>query len=112
MAVNPPIPTPRSDEIPHSEQPVPPRRASVREYELDGEAVLYDLQTQGLHLLNQTAWSVWQRFDGQSTANALTEELVRTFRVDSPTAHDHVEQLVARFTQAGLLREDDVDQHI
>jgi len=83
-----------------------PRRADLPEYEFDGEAVVFDRRTQGLHWLNETALSVLRKCDGRSTIPELAEELAREYRVSDETAVDHVEQLVVLFAHANLLAEE------
>ncbi len=83
---------------------VPPaRRSEVVERELDGEAVLFDPRTGDTYQLNRTALAVWRRCDGVTETREIAAEQCENFEVDFETALDHVEQLVALFTESGLL---------
>ena len=56
--------------------------AWVTAVELDGESVLYDETSGGLHLLDAVATIVWTRFDGTATLDDLAAELSETFATD------------------------------
>jgi len=58
---------------PHS---LPRKREGLQCYEVDGEAVLYDLAHHAVHYLNDSAYWVWQNCDGQITAGKLVSKLV------------------------------------
>src|SRR2546423_13549642 len=46
--------------------------------ELPGEVLIYDLERDRAHCLNQTAAFVWQRCDGRKTAIDITRDLSST----------------------------------
>jgi len=56
--------------------------AWVTTVELDGESVLYDETTGGLHLLDALATVVWDRLDGTATLDELAVDLGQTFAAD------------------------------
>jgi hypothetical protein len=56
--------------------------AWVTAVELDGETVLYDETSGGLHLLDAVATVVWSRLDGTATLDDLAADLSRTFGTD------------------------------
>ena len=56
--------------------------AWVTAVELDGESVLYDETSGGLHLLDAVATVVWSRLDGSATLDDLAADLSRTFGTD------------------------------
>jgi hypothetical protein len=82
---------------------VPRRCEDVVENELDGEAMLWDHRTGKTHRLNQTAFAVWQRCDGQTTTREMAEHLSSTYEVDFDTVLDDVEQLVLLLADSNLL---------
>jgi hypothetical protein len=81
----------------------------VQACELDGEAVLFNPQTQTMHMLNATAWAVWRRCDGRTTIGELAASLAGEYALDPETARDHVEQLVTCFGEARLFVEENSD---
>ena len=81
----------------------PPRRTDVREYRLDGEAILVDPTTSRTYLLNQTAFAVWRRCDGRATTWQIAQEQTNTCQVKFEVAFDHVEQVVTWFAASQLL---------
>lgn len=85
----------------------PLRRNDVRDYQIDGEAVLFDPKTHKILLLNQTALAVFRRCDGQTTMRQVAESLTYSFNVTFDSALDHVEQLVTLFADSSLLDVED-----
>jgi len=81
----------------------PPRRNDLAVEILDEEAILYDPATGQTHRLSQNALDVWQQCDGNRTTKALAQRQTEICDIDFETALDHVEQLVALFSEAGLL---------
>ena len=81
----------------------PSARLSVASVELDGESVLLDEETGHTHLLNPTATVVWQSFDGQTTINALVDDLAEAFGIDRAVVYEDVLNLVRQLGQQGLL---------
>lgn len=81
----------------------PARRDDLVESELDGEGILYDESTSQTHRLNQTALAVWRLCDGQRTTHEIAEEMTAAYEVEFDRALDHVEQILIRLAEAGLL---------
>lgn len=84
-----------------------PRRdgGRVATARFDDEAVLYDVETTGLHLLNGTAALVWERCDGTRSVGRIAEELADLHGTDPPTVRSGVLAIVSELTSAGLLTE-------
>ena len=91
----------------HAEIPIPLRRDDLRDYQIDGEAVLFDPKTHKILLLNQTALAVFRRCDGQTTIREAAESLSKIYHVAFDTALDHVEQVVGLFAASSLLDAED-----
>jgi hypothetical protein len=81
----------------------PSSLAHYVERELDGQAILCGPDTGNTYYLNETALAVWRRCDGVTETRKIAAEQCENFEVDFETALDHVEQLVALFTESGLL---------
>jgi len=87
----------------NAESSIPARRKEVRDYQIDGEAVLFDPKTRKMYLLNQTALTVFRRCDGLTTMRQVAESLTNTYHVAMDSALDHVEHLVGVFAASSLL---------
>ncbi len=84
----------------------PCRRADLVEDDLDGEAILSDPRTGGIHRLNETALAVWRRCDGRTATTQIARHLTRRYDVGFEVALDHVEQLLVLFAETGLVEVD------
>jgi hypothetical protein len=82
---------------------VPRPAEAITSVELDGEVVLYDDRTLGLHLLNDTAASAWLLADGSRTVDAIVDQLSAAYGVDVDAIHDQVVGLVRELGSQGLL---------
>ncbi len=57
----------------------PRQRSGIRAYEIDGEAVLYDLARDTVHYLNRTAWLIWRLCDGGAREEDISQKVAVTF---------------------------------
>ena len=82
----------------------PIRREEIMERQVGKEQMLYDVVGRVVHVLNETAYFIWKRCDGQHTI----EEIVKEACAESSTAEDvirqDVEECMALFRQKGLLQ--------
>jgi len=86
-----------------SNSALPLRRADVEWIELDGEAVVHDPRTGGLHRLNVSAAAVWAACDGSSTVDEIVGAMRDSFAGrDDAIAHD-VHEALRRLRREGLL---------
>ena len=79
------------------------RRNDLNVSELDNEGLLFDESTGRTHRLNQTALDVWRLCDGRRSTREIAQELTNIYDVDFDRALDHVEQILVRLGEAGLL---------
>lgn len=86
----------------------PQVRSDLTIVELDGEAVIYDDDAGELHHLNGTATLVFSLLDGTATIAQLVQELAEVYGVPSHEISPQVEDIVARFGEAGLFKSDEV----
>jgi hypothetical protein len=86
-----------------SHAPRPRRRDGLTVHEVDGELLLFDLESAETHRLNETAYFVWEQCDGSTEPRQIAEALVETYEVQLSTATDHVEQILADFRHHGLV---------
>ncbi len=82
--------------------PPPPCRDVIEE-ELDEEVVLYDPRNGATYRLNQTAFTVWRKCNGQLSTREIARQMTQIYEVEFETVLDHVEQVVALFGQSMLL---------
>lgn len=88
----------------HEEGEIRPRkRANIRSYTIDGEAVLYHERNEATFHLNQTAFVLWDACDGHRTLGDLAGILRESYDVDVVTAKDDVDQIVAYLAGAELV---------
>jgi hypothetical protein len=81
------------------------RRPDVLEYPIDDEALLYDPTFHALYHLNETAFFVWRRCDGQSSAD-LASALIRAYDVKHDAAIEHVNNMIGLLQVGGLFAEE------
>lgn len=74
--------------------------------ELDGEAVLLNLQSGIYFGLDTIGTHVWQAIDRQAPLQAIVAALVAAYDVDRETAERDVRRLVAQLVDRGLLTSD------
>ncbi|HNQ24674.1 MAG TPA: HPr-rel-A system PqqD family peptide chaperone [Phycisphaerae bacterium] len=85
----------------------PRRRTDVRVQELDGEALVYDATTADTHLLNATAYAIWQVCDGRRDTGAIATHLSATYDVSAEDAGEHVRRILEEFDERCLLESPD-----
>lgn len=78
--------------------------------EIAGEVFLVPIRgkladLQELFVLDPVGEWVWQRLDGSSTLESLTEELVATFEVEPPVAALDLQGFLRELAEAGLLEQ-------
>ena len=84
----------------------PKTRSDLTIVELDGEAVIYDDDAGELHHLNKTATIAFSLFDGTATLKELAKELANAYGLSSEEIAPHLDEIVSRFAEAGLLVSD------
>lgn len=77
--------------------------AWVTAVELDGESVLYDETSGGLHLLDAVATVVWARLDGTATLDDLATDLSQTFATDRVRVRADLVAFARRLAREHLL---------
>jgi hypothetical protein len=81
---------------------LPRRDASVQIVAVDGEAILVD-RGSGLHLLNPTAFLLWQCFDGEVTLAELADEISTEMGVPSDEVLTHTISVAQEFAVRRVL---------
>ena len=78
-------------------------RAGLAVVEVDGEAVIYDEESGGLHHLNPTATLILQLCDGEATVKELSADLAGAYRAPADEVEQSVRRLLRELRRAGLL---------
>lgn len=71
--------------------------------QFEDEVVVFDRRTERYHHLNPLAAFVWERCDGETDVEALTDAGSEAFDLESP--RPMVEEALVELTEAGLLEE-------
>jgi len=80
------------------------RRTDITARLVDGETVVLDREADLVHQLNLTATFIWNRCDGQCTAEEIARQFVDAFDVDPQTAEASVAAALQQFERLGLLQ--------
>jgi Coenzyme PQQ synthesis protein D (PqqD) len=83
------------------------RRRAVVERHLAGDWVLIDPAGRTVHVLNPTAWSLWELCDGRRSVQAVIAEVARRYDVHELEATEGCLDVIARLRAAALLTETD-----
>ncbi len=90
-----------------------PRRAdALLELDLDGEVLLVDPRTDGIHQLNPVATIIWSVLDGDATARELVDDLADAFAADVDVVEGDVAVLLERLDSAALLAGSDPPEYL
>lgn len=89
---------------------VPRPRRTVAHVELDGEGVLYDEETNQIHLLDPIATLIWGGLDGRTSLEELSAELSGAFGADPDRVRFDVLEAVRGFAEQNLLEDGSVPE--
>ena len=67
------------------------------------EALVLDLSCDQIHQLNATATWIFQRCDGQSSIEDLTDELADTYAIEHSRAHTDIRQTIEQLAALHLI---------
>lgn len=81
----------------------PKAREDLTIAELDGEAVIFDEETNDLHHLNPTATIVFGLCDGTSTIPEMSMEISEAFGVPADVVESQVRSVLRQFRNSKLL---------
>ncbi len=80
------------------------RRPDITVKELGAETLLYAPGGQAIHVLNATAYLIWQLCDGEHTVQDMERTLRETFQVpEDQDVRQDVEQTLAELARKGLI---------
>ena len=79
------------------------KRAGLKVWELDGEAVIYDADAGMGHVLNPTALQIWSLCDGRNTRHEIASALSTQHPSESLTIDHDVGAAVSQLNEIGLV---------
>jgi coenzyme PQQ synthesis protein D (PqqD) len=81
----------------------PLRRSGLWARQTGGENALYDPATEAVHLLNETAWAIWDLCDGETSPDEMIEAICEISRMHREVVSEDVSRILAQFDEAGLV---------
>lgn len=83
-----------------------PCKAAQRfvETELDGEAVIMNVDTGQFHALKDTGLAIWRLIDGERSIATIQSELLKTYDVDEDRCRSECERFFAALESAGFVK--------
>ena len=81
----------------------PRRRDDVAYVVVDGEAVLWSVDPEAMHVLNPTASLVWQLLDGDVDIAELAADIAESAGADPTEVRSDIDTLVSQLTEQRLL---------
>ncbi len=96
-----------SRDLPVSAQGLPQRSEQVYSKGLGDEVVLYLADGSAVHVLNRTAFAVWNLCDGDHAPQAIEEAIRAQFAIpEGVDVAEDVRMTLKLFRDKGLLRQD------
>jgi Coenzyme PQQ synthesis protein D (PqqD) len=87
-----------------SEKPV--KKEDVHARKLGDEWLLYDSQSEKVHILNPTAEYVWRLCDGNHDLEAIKAKLREAYEdINDEQLQSDLDQIIEEFEQIGVLQE-------
>ena len=82
----------------------PIRREEIMERQIRDEHMLYDAVRKVVHVVNETAYFIWKRCDGQHTVEDIVREAASVSGTTEDFVRADVEQCMTLFREKGLLQ--------
>ena len=90
----------------------PKPAAGLTSLELDGELLLLDGRTDGLHHLDRLGTIIWKVLDGEATVDELADDLADAFGTPSEVVHADLNELLTTLQAGGLLEGSEPPAHL
>ena len=81
----------------------PSPAAGLLSVEMEGELLLLDPRTDGLHHLDRLGTIIWKVLDGQGSVDDLVDDLAAAFGTPDDIVRTDLEDLLVKLRTAGLL---------
>jgi PqqD family protein of HPr-rel-A system len=90
-----------NEAAPHD--PLPLRRDDLYLRQSQGENAVFDPVTGTVHLLNETAWAIWDLCDGETSPDEMIDAICEISQMHRDVVAEDVRRVLADFDKAGLL---------
>lgn len=81
----------------------PRRKSGLFLRQAKGENAVYDPATGSVHLLNATAWAIWDLCDGGTDPQEMIDAICEVSRMHRDLVSEDVQRVLGEFDEAGLL---------
>jgi hypothetical protein len=81
----------------------PKRKEGLFIRQAKGENAVYDPVSGQVHLLNATAWAIWDLCDGDTDPEEMIDAIVEISRMHRDLVSEDVQRILGDFDGAGLL---------
>lgn len=81
----------------------PRRKEGLFIRQAKGENAVYDPDSGQVHLLNATAWAIWDLCDGETQPEEMIDAIVEISRMHRDLVSEDVQRVLGDFDKAGLL---------
>ena len=78
-------------------------RSDITVQEIGDEVMLYDSDNEKMHVLNHSAYAIWQLCNGENTLVDMREQLAARYDDASLDLIDDIQTTIDGFIQKGLL---------
>ncbi|MGH2784129.1 MAG: HPr-rel-A system PqqD family peptide chaperone [Actinomycetota bacterium] len=82
----------------------PLRKEGLFLRQANGENAVYDPASGQVHLLNATAWAIWDLCDGETDPEEMIDAICEISRMHRDLVSEDVRRVLSEFDVAGLLR--------
>ena len=79
------------------------RRPDVTAQQVGGDTILTDPVAGRSHVINATAWWIWDQLDGATTVDEIATRMAGRYAVDPARARGDVDRILGSFESLGLL---------
>lgn len=82
---------------------LPRRRTGLWLRQTQGENAVYDPASGNVHLLNETAWAIWDLCDGDTRPEEMIDAIVEVSHIHPEVVTEDVRRILAEFDDAGIV---------
>ena len=81
------------------------RRSGIKEKDVGGELMLYDVFGKYVHVLNDTALFIWQRCDGEHSLDDIVTEAATIYDVSEEQIRLDIEECLETFRELSIIQD-------
>jgi len=83
----------------------PIRRNDLMERQVGTDYMLYDVTGRAVHLMNQTAFFVWERCDGDHAVQDIINEAASLYEISGEKIEADIQECLAALRHKSLLKD-------